>query len=352
MTHLYEKNIVEIKNEYTTFLINIITPQLYEGIQSMYTEAIKIHTDITNKKIHDNRVNSPGILKLFQFNLKDVVSLNNQQIESEYRRIKEKTRCSEWFDDLVKATIKSNIILLTYTTKKTPSTIVQSKFHERIIVSDFIHKCYIECARSFYNNPELFWHKYDKLQTKKNQKEIYTIIEKSINNAITNMLPMRTILTEYLSNDYIKTGDDYQQSEAQYANIKDLVKSDMHQSRSRHHITPQSNQHSQHSRHHTTPQSQHQSTHQSQNSFKEIFEKKQSPQRQRTGVIPPAEQDVEFQEMFKNTRQKNIGGGTAKPNKFYDEIVGKIPINDKFADKKNSVHSQSASDFFKKYVVY
>ena len=33
MSYFYERNITEIKNEYTTFLINIMTPFLYEGLK-------------------------------------------------------------------------------------------------------------------------------------------------------------------------------------------------------------------------------------------------------------------------------------------------------------------------------
>jgi hypothetical protein len=39
MSHYFEKNVVEIKREYTEFLISILTPFLYEGFQSMYQNA-------------------------------------------------------------------------------------------------------------------------------------------------------------------------------------------------------------------------------------------------------------------------------------------------------------------------
>jgi hypothetical protein len=43
MTHYFEKNIVEIKNEYTDFLTNMMAPLIYEGIQSLYYLAKKRH---------------------------------------------------------------------------------------------------------------------------------------------------------------------------------------------------------------------------------------------------------------------------------------------------------------------
>ena len=62
------------------------------------------------------------------------------------------------FDDLVKAVIKSNIVLLTFSTSNKQSDLVNNKYHETIDVNDFVHKCYIESARVIYNNPQLFWH--------------------------------------------------------------------------------------------------------------------------------------------------------------------------------------------------
>ena len=208
--HFYEKNIVEIKNEYTTFLVNVITPLIYEGIKSMYNYAIKVH-----KKLSQTGQEVPSVLKIFQTCLKDVPTLNSHLLELEVKRIKESSKCSEWFDDLVKAVIKSNIVLLTFNTSCKQSDIVNQKYHEHVSSSDFIHKCYIESARSIYDNPELFWHEYPALEIKRNQRDTYAIIKESIKEAIRKMLPIRSILTEYLQNDYC-----YLMDNSQYVNIK------------------------------------------------------------------------------------------------------------------------------------
>ena len=39
MTHYYEKNIVDIKQEYTSLLVDITTPLIYEGLKSIYCKA-------------------------------------------------------------------------------------------------------------------------------------------------------------------------------------------------------------------------------------------------------------------------------------------------------------------------
>ena len=231
MTHFYERNIVEIKKEYTTFLINILTPFMYEGLRSVYNYAIDTHKKFLEKSRGNPNVVTPGILKIFQTSLREIPMLNNHAIEMETQRIKEKSKCSEWFDDLIKAVIKSNIVLLTFSTAKQQSDIVNDRYHEKVDAQKFIHKCYIECARSVYNNPELFWHGYPKLEIKRNQRETCRLIKKSIKKAIREMLPMKLIISEYLKNEYIPESDTQihnKMSDSQYINVKSMVEKDLY----------------------------------------------------------------------------------------------------------------------------
>lgn len=231
MPHFYERNIVEIKNEYTTFLTSIITPFIYEGMSSVYEDSIKFHEKLTDKGKIDPDTTSPGILKIFQTCLKEIPSLAKNSIEAECARIKEKTKCAEWFDDLVRAVIKSNIILLTYSASGRKCKLVEDRIHDNIDIHDFIHKCYIQCARAFYNSPELFWHEFSPLEIKRNQRDACNIIKSSIAEAIRKMLPIKLILMEYLKNDYIEedphhVSDKIQDS--QYRNVRSLVTKDLH----------------------------------------------------------------------------------------------------------------------------
>jgi hypothetical protein len=224
MSHYYEKNIVEIKNEYTDFLINILTPIIHEGIKSIYDKAVKIEESFKKKEQMDPNFKNPGVFKIFQLCLRDIPNLNSAAIESEVNRIKERTKCSEWFDALLKSTIKSHIVLLTFNTKKKKSKIVEEKYHEKIDTNLFIHKCYIESSRIFFNYPELFWHLFTTIDIKRNQREIYDLIKSAIKEAIRKSLPMKLMLDEYLRNDY--DYDDYLRSEENFKKIKKMVGSD------------------------------------------------------------------------------------------------------------------------------
>ena len=121
MPHYYEKNIVEIKNEYTDFLITILTPLLYEGIKSIYEKATKLEENFKQRELEDPSVKNPGVFKIFQICLRDIPNLNTASIENETNRIKEKCKCSEYFDALLKGTIKSHIVLLTFNAKNKKS---------------------------------------------------------------------------------------------------------------------------------------------------------------------------------------------------------------------------------------
>jgi len=196
MAHYYEKIATETRDFYTTTLVKILTPLIYEGLLSMYIHAVEC-----DNKMAANGGKNLGPLKTFQHNLEQITNLNDEKIFNELERIKSASKCSDIFEDLVRAVIKSNIVLLTYTGKK--SEIVEAKHHENISITHFIHKCYIESGKVFYNLPKLFWHKYPSITIKDNQKEIHEIIKESIKEAIRQMLPMKLILGEYLKNDYV-----------------------------------------------------------------------------------------------------------------------------------------------------
>jgi len=227
--HYYEKNIVDIKKEYTDYLISIITPFLYEGIQSVYEVAKTKEQEIIESAKNDPQIEIPSILILFQLCLKNVNSMTTHLIEKETKRIRDQSQCADFFDDLLKAVIKSHIVLLTYNASDKQCKLVNEKFHQNIVASDFIHKCYIESARIFYDHPELFWHEFNSTEIKYNQRVIHQLIKVSIIKAIRSCLPMKLILEEYLGKDYIATSDSPSTTKSnKYQKIKELIKQQIH----------------------------------------------------------------------------------------------------------------------------
>ena len=201
--HYYEKNIVDIKHEYTEFLTHIITPLIYEGIKSMYNKALEAEKKYIQMAKDDARIKNPGVFKIFQHFLKGIPSLNINLIEAEMIRIRDSSKHADIFDKLIKAVIKSTIVVLTYNASGQQCKIVNEKIHEKIDSKEFIHKIYVECAKQFYSNPELFWHQYQSIELKRNQQQCFDIINKSISIAVKQCIPMNDVLEEYLKNDYI-----------------------------------------------------------------------------------------------------------------------------------------------------
>ena len=140
--------------------------------------------------------------------LKEVPNHNKNMIDGEANRIKHASRCYDWFDNLIKATIKSHILLLACPSRKKKCESLDSKYYENVSTEDFIHKCYIETTKAIYNNPELFWHELKPIKVKRNQKVIIDIIRKSIASAIRKSLPIKSILEDFLNNSHFEDEDD------------------------------------------------------------------------------------------------------------------------------------------------
>ncbi len=123
--------LVETKNEYTIQLINILTPHIYDGFESIYTESKKIIKKGEEKKL----------LKAFQQFIRRIPQWNETLIENETNRVKTTSRC-DFLENLLKAVIKANIVLLS-NSQQTVSNNIAKKFLD-IPLKKFLHRCYIE----------------------------------------------------------------------------------------------------------------------------------------------------------------------------------------------------------------
>lgn len=198
----YEQHIVSIKNAYENYLFDILIPAIYEGFKSLYNHA----QDLEQKYIAVSKKNpdvvNPGILVLFQTLIKDLPNLNKHKIRIETDRIKTSSKTADNFDYLVKAVCKANIIFYTYNIDHKRKDLLKTKYHESVIVYDFVHSCYIQCARTLFGCVELFYHKYEPIVLNENKRKCFKLIKKAIEEAIRIMLPMREIIVDYVEQDY------------------------------------------------------------------------------------------------------------------------------------------------------
>jgi len=148
-------------NELLTILNNSIAFYIFEGFIFYYS------------KCKDNS-NNKNILKNFQISLEQISSWNQNTINEEVNRILSKSKYNVDLNILLHSCIKAYINCFI------------SNYNSNISINfnDFIHNCYIECARNFYLNPLLFYHNLSDPEIKKNQLEILSIIYDSIKNVI------------------------------------------------------------------------------------------------------------------------------------------------------------------------
>lgn len=211
--------LVETKNEYTIHLINILTPLIFEGLQSIYKEASSI-------------AGPNDILKVFQSFLNRVPKWNQMIIEKETNRIINSSQSYGWLNDLIKATLKANLTIFMYNPSLRTQVKVNPAFYQDIKTQDFIHRIYIECARELYNNPYLLYHNYPPIEIKRNQRDCMSIIKECIKESIRKLLPVKHILQVYLGeemevNNLDNENVDRVMSEVEERNLAKLIKKDL-----------------------------------------------------------------------------------------------------------------------------
>ncbi len=204
------------REEYTTQICNMVCPSIYEGFCSLYEDAKSL-------------ANDDQILRLFQGLLKKIPTWSQATIETETDRIRHSSQGYDILDDLLKAVIKSNIILLTNTSPSYSFKLLDEKVYMDAKLEDFVHRCYIEAAREIWTNPFLFYDGYEIEAIVQNRAKAQESIKGSIKQAIRKMLPQRNIIKEYLKNNYQDVEDDIGTtiSDAEINNLRQLVNRDL-----------------------------------------------------------------------------------------------------------------------------
>ena len=182
----YNVNVLsEAKSEYSSRLVTIMTPLMLEGIKSIFDEAIKLCLDNDEEEKY---------LMTFQNFLSRVPKWNETIIETETKRIKEKSRC-DYLEDLLTCVHITQLKILT--------SIRVSQKQKKIDIdipklTAFVHKCYIAYARKLYSNVYLFEKDVLPLNYQKNMREAELMCQESILHVIRENMPVEKILRAYI----------------------------------------------------------------------------------------------------------------------------------------------------------
>ena len=167
--------LVAAKEEYTNQLKYYLTPLIQEGCTSIYEDAV----------INDEE-NNP--LRQFQIFLKQIPKWNQSILEEETKRIKDKC---PFLMDLVTAIFVSHVKILASVRLGGNHTNIKIKIPTSEI---FIHSVYVNVAERVYYEPQPF----EDIHSRKNMEKIRETIDEMIDETISAMIPIQSILQEYL----------------------------------------------------------------------------------------------------------------------------------------------------------
>lgn len=194
--------LVEAKKEYTSQLLQVLKPRIYEGFKSIYDDTVSI----LGKEYIEYNTQTSSVIKSFQKALRDIPLWNQEMINREYDRILNSSKC-DYFEDLIETVFITNIKILSSVQMNTNDSIglnvnIPSPVH-------FIHKCYIESAKEIYKNPYVFENSKNMTPKEKhtNIRDSLTYVENSINSAIRELLPIRDILKQGITKQNISVSN-------------------------------------------------------------------------------------------------------------------------------------------------
>lgn len=175
----------ESRNEWSSRLLNILTPLVVQGFQSIFVDAVKLCTDNNEDEKY---------LMTFQNFITRVPNWNSEMIEKETERIVETSHCS-YLEDLISCV--HIIHLKSLTCMRVGSK--QKKIEINVPnLKDFIHKVYINSARTLYSNVYLYEQNIESLQIQKHNREKEVIIKECILDTLRANIPVEELLRSYL----------------------------------------------------------------------------------------------------------------------------------------------------------
>jgi hypothetical protein len=180
MSLLYES-----KNEWIARLIIMLTPLIVEGVDSIFQEAYSLCKKSKQKEKY---------LMTFQNLLVRVPKWNEEIIDKEKQRIVAKSNCN-YMEDIITCV---HIIQLKCMTAMRVG-MKQKKIDIDVPkLNVFIHKCYINVARSVYNNVYLYETKTKSLEKQKNRRLVEILVQECILNTIRSNIPIEEIIRSYM----------------------------------------------------------------------------------------------------------------------------------------------------------
>ena len=148
-----------------------------------------------------------SILSRFQKKVAEIPKWNQDVVSEETSKLIEASRC-DYLEELMTA------LFIAHT--KVMASVRVNKKNKKLTITvpkldHFLHRLFTEAAKSFWKAPFLFQEDIPAIDRQKNLLQAEAIIEESIYAAVRDMLPIKKILQEYISepaDDDVITQDD------------------------------------------------------------------------------------------------------------------------------------------------
>ncbi len=175
----------ESKNEWGARLLTILTPLIIEGFKSIFDESYALCKENNETEKY---------LMTFQNFIARIPKWNATIIENERKRIIDRSGCT-YLEDLVTCIHIIQLKLLTAMRVGQKQKKIDINIPK---LDDFIHKAYVNVARKVYKNVYLFELNCTPLQTQRHYRELETIVQECILNAVRESIPVENILRAYM----------------------------------------------------------------------------------------------------------------------------------------------------------
>jgi Family of unknown function (DUF5764) len=201
----------EARNEYLKQMSTWIVPPLVEFFRKEYNTL----ADTEGKRV----------MSAFQTYCSEVPLWNQDVIDSNIGIILDNCRC-DYMEELMTA------VFIAYTKMLTAIRVNarQKKLQITLPKLDhFLHRVFIECARSFWKAPYLFSQDLTPVEKQKNILQAEQICTEALSGAVRSLLPVKSILRDYLDDgeddekeDKEEEKDDEKMEETAPADIKEV----------------------------------------------------------------------------------------------------------------------------------
>ena len=178
-------NLNEARNEWSARLMNIVTPHIINGFNTIFKDAYELCLENEEDEKY---------LMTFQNFLTRIPKWNEELIMKEVERLVETSGCN-YLTELITCV---HIIQLKALTSARVGQKQQKIDIDIPKLEQFIHNCYILVARKLYTNIYLFEADVSPLEKQKNNRELELITKECILNAIRDSIPIEQILRNYL----------------------------------------------------------------------------------------------------------------------------------------------------------